>query len=65
MINHLNHLPHSFYKLRSLQRIPNCLCDTFIYISDALATYPDDGIAGLPGWASSKTGLKWAGSENC
>jgi len=38
--------------------MPNCLYDIFIYIKDAPATYPDNGIVGLLGWASSKMGLK-------
>jgi len=42
----------------------NCLCDIFIYLKDASGTYPDNGIAGPLGRASSKTGLKWAGPEN-
>jgi len=42
----------------------NCLCDIFIHISYAPVTYPDNGIAGMPGRASSKTGLKQAGPEN-
>jgi len=29
LINHINHLPHLFYKLTSLQRMPNC--NIFIY----------------------------------
>ena len=61
IINHVNHLPHSFYKLTSLQRMPNFLCDIFIYMRDAPVTYHDNGIAGLPGRASSKTCPKWAG----
>jgi len=44
--------------------MPNCLCDIFIYIREAPATYPDNGIAGLQGRASSKIGLKWAGPKN-
>jgi len=36
--------------------MPNCLCDVFIYIRDAPATYPDNGIASLSGRALSKTG---------
>jgi len=37
--------------------MPNCLYD--IYITDAPATYPDNGIASLPGRPSSKTGRAW------
>ena len=44
--------------------MPNRLCDIFIYIKDAPATYDDNKIAGLPRRASSKTGLKRAGPEN-
>jgi len=33
------------------EKMPNYLCDIFIYIRDAPATYLDNGIAGLPGRA--------------
>jgi len=40
------------------------MCDISIYIRDAPATYPEKGIASLPGRALSKMGLKRGGPEN-